>query len=91
MSLADNYCKKCRNFEMCQSTGCADRKELEALLKLSVPTKPIYSEYDCFDEEDNLIYPTKAQCPNCKNEFEFGSWNDEENHHCICGQRIDWE
>lgn len=90
-NLADRYCEKCMNFEMCQRTGCSDRKELEQLLKLATPTKPIYSEYDCFDEVDNLIYPTRAECPNCGTEFEFSTWNDEENHHCVCGQRINWK
>ena len=35
MSLADNYCEKCIHFEICQMTGCQDRKDLEALLKLA--------------------------------------------------------
>lgn len=60
----------------------------EALEK-QVPKKPLYSDYD--DNGDGEIIPYKAKCPVCGHEFEFGYWNDEDNHHCICGQKMDWE
>lgn len=58
-------------------------------LEKQVPKKPLYSDYD--DNGDGKIIPYKAKCPVCGYEFEFGYWNDEDNHHCICGQRMDWE
>lgn len=56
--------------------------------KLQVAKKPIYSDFgdNGFDE----IIPYRAECPTCGNSFEFGTWNDEENHHCECGQKLDW-
>ena len=53
-----------------------------------IPKKPIYSDFD--DDGDDRIIPYKATCPVCEYEFEFGTWNEDENHHCICGQKIDW-
>lgn len=58
-------------------------------LEKQMPMKPIYSDYDDNGYDDELI-PYKAACPICGYEFEFGYWNDEDNHHCVCGQRIDW-
>lgn len=57
-------------------------------LEKQIPTHPIYGKFDNngFDE----IIPCQAVCPTCGHEFEFGIWNDEENHHCICGQRMNW-
>lgn len=57
-------------------------------LEKQIPKKPIYSEFD--DNGNDEIVPYKASCPICRYEFEFGTWNDEENHHCICGQSINW-
>lgn len=57
-------------------------------LEKQIPKKPIYSEFD--DNGNDEIIPYKAICPVCKNEFEFGTWNEEENHHCVCGQKLDW-
>lgn len=57
--------------------------------QLQIAKKPIYSEYD--DNGFDEIIPYKATCPTCGNEFEFGAWNDDENHHCVCGQKIDWK
>ena len=65
----------------------AKEQSIKALEK-QVPKKPIYSEFD--DNGYDEIIPYKAECPTCGYEFEFGTWNDEENHHCICGQKIDW-
>ena len=58
-------------------------------LEMQIPKKPIYSDFD--DNGNDEIIPYKAVCPMCGCEFEFGTWNDEENHHCKCGQKIDWE
>lgn len=58
-------------------------------LEMQIPKKPIYSDFD--DNGNDEIIPYKAVCPVCGHEFEFGKWNDEENHHCRCGQKIDWE
>lgn len=58
-------------------------------LDKQIPKKPIYSDYD--DNGFDEIIPYKAVCPICGYEFEFGYWNDEDNHHCVCGQLMDWE
>ena len=63
-------------------------EEFKDLKEKSVAKKPIYSDFD--DNGDDEIIPYKAICPTCGIEFEFGSWNEEENHHCSCGQRINW-
>lgn len=60
---------------------------IEALEK-QIPKMPLYSDYE--DDGDDRLIATKATCPACGNEFEFGTWNAEENHHCDCGQAIDW-
>ena len=64
-------------------------EELEILKEKSIPKKPIYSDYD--DNGDDEIIPYKATCPVCEPEFEFGYWNDEYNHHCVCGQVMNWQ
>ena len=64
------------------------RETAIAALKKQVPEKPVYSKYD--DNGFDEIIPHKAVCPVCGYEFEFGTWNAEENHHCVCGQAIDW-
>ena len=63
--------------------------DCRAALEKQIPKKPIYSEFN--DNGYDEIIPYKAICPICKYEFEFGTWNDEENHHCRCGQSIDWK
>ena len=60
-------------------------------LEKQIPRKPIYSEYDYDVDDDEEILPTKAVCPVCGYEFEYGYWNDYDNHHCVCGQKMDWE
>lgn len=55
----------------------------------ATPKKPIYSDFEEDDDGDGVI-ANKAECPTCGYEFEFGTWNDYENHHCVCGQKIDW-
>ena len=57
-------------------------------LEKQIPKKPIYSDFN--DDGNDRIIPYKATCPMCGYEFEFGTWNDEENHHCVCGQKLDW-
>ena len=57
-------------------------------VKKQKPEKPIYGNFD--DNGFDEIIPFKAKCPICGNKFEFGTWNAEDNHHCICGQTIDW-
>ena len=63
-------------------------EELDKLKAKATPLKPLYSDYD--DNGYDEIIPYKAVCPKCLHEFEFGTWNDEDNHHCVCGQRMDW-
>lgn len=58
---------------------------VEALEK-QMPKQPIYSDYD--DNGFGDVIPYTAKCPVCGYEFDFGTWN--ENHHCICGQALDW-
>ena len=62
---------------------------IEALEK-QIAKVPIYSDYDEDDDGEELI-PYKATCPTCGYEFEFGTWNEEENHHCVCGQKMRWD
>lgn len=57
-------------------------------LQRQVPVKPIYRNPD--DNGFGKIIPYEAKCSFCGHEFEFGTWNDEENHHCVCGQKMDW-
>ena len=64
-------------------------EEFKALKEKSVAKKPIYSDFD--ENEAEEIIPYKAVCPICGHEFEFGTWNDEQNHHCDCGQKLDWQ
>ncbi len=59
------------------------------LIEKAEPKKPIYSDFDKNELEE--IIPYKSTCPTCGFEFEFGTWNDEENHHCECGQHMDWQ
>ena len=58
-------------------------------LEKQIAKKPVYGDYDEDDDGENVI-PCSAVCPVCSHEFEFGYWNDEDNHHCVCGQAIDW-
>ena len=60
--------------------------DLVELLEKQIPKKPIYSDYD--DNGFGDVIPYTAKCPVCGYEFDFGTWN--ENHHCICGQTLDW-
>lgn len=53
-----------------------------------IPKEPIYSDFE--EDDDDRVFPNKATCPMCGHEFEFGTWNDGESHHCVCGQRIKW-
>ena len=69
------------------SSVLAMEMAIQALEK-QIPKKPIYSEFD--DNGNDEIIPYKAVCPVCGCEFEFGTWNEEENHHCVCGQKLDW-
>ncbi len=62
--------------------------EFRELKEKATAKKPIYSDFD--ENEDEEIIPYKAVCPVCGYEFEFGTWNDEQNHHCECGQRMLW-
>lgn len=57
-------------------------------LDKQIPKSPIYSDYE--ENELEEITPYKATCPVCGYEFEFGYWNEYDNHHCVCGQSIDW-
>ena len=63
--------------------------EFKALKEKSEPKNPIYSDFD--DNGNDEIIPYKAICPVCGQEFNFGTWNEEENHHCRCGQALDWQ
>ena len=71
-------------------TGCMNEARNMAIadMEKQIPKKPIYSDFD--DNEIGEIIPYKAECPVCGNIFKFGTWNDEENHHCKCGQKINW-
>lgn len=69
-----------------------DAEPLEMAIKAlekQIPRKPVYEDYD--DNGFEEIIPHTAKCPICGYEFEFGTWNEFENHHCPCGQLIDWE
>lgn len=63
--------------------------EFRELKEKATAKKPLYSDFD--ENEDEEIIPYKAVCPACGYEFEFGTWNDEQNHHCECGQRMLWD
>lgn len=82
-------------WRMRSNIGCyvenrdALREGIRALEK-QIEKRPIYSELEDVND-DGILIPTKAVCPTCGYEFEFDTWNDEDNHHCVCGQAIDWE
>ena len=59
-------------------------------LEKTIAKAPVYGDYDEDDDGEELI-PYKATCPTCGYEFEFGTWNEEENHHCVCGQKMRWD
>jgi hypothetical protein len=69
--------------------------EFRELKEKTTAKMPIYSDFDENGEVDEngeeVIIPYKATCPVCGYEFEFGTWNDEQNHHCSCGQRMLWD
>lgn len=74
----------------CSWGGLNEAFELAiSALKKQVAIEPIYSGYDNngFDE----FIPYEALCPICGYAFEFGKFNNEDNHHCICGQKIEWD
>ena len=69
------------------------KMELEELVEIAKSEKqmakePIYSAYE--DNGFGEIIPYEAVCPTCGYAFEFGEFNDEDNHHCVCGQRMKW-
>lgn len=77
---------KARVAEQFEAIGTvSDFRELK---EKATAKKPIYSDFDENGYEE--IIPYKAVCPVCGHEFEFGTWNDVENHHCECGQRMLW-
>lgn len=53
MSLVERYCKKCINYEMCQSTGCTDKYELEELVefknKYTIDINDVDLDFDDWD------------------------------------------
>ena len=57
-------------------------------LDKQIEKKPLYSKFE--ENGFGKIIPYEAQCPTCGYEFEFGTFNEEENHHCVCGQKLDW-
>ncbi len=65
-----------------------DMDALQELVEKATPKKVIYSDYE--EVDDDIYVANTAKCPTCGNEFEFGYWNDTYNHHCVCGQVIDW-
>ena len=58
-------------------------------LEKQIPKHAVYSDLREDDDGEKLI-PHRAECPTCGYSFEFGTWNDEENHHCVCGQSMKW-
>lgn len=60
-----------------------------AAMEKQIPKKLIYSDFD--DNGFDEIIPHRAECPACGESVEFGKWNDEESHHCECGQALSWE
>ena len=62
MNLADRYCQKCMNYEVCQATGCADRKELEELLsKTQAELRLNEDEYELLKKYHNWGYKYVAR------------------------------
>jgi hypothetical protein len=90
VSIAEEYVDR-KYFEELDNKGVAIIDALDEFRELkekATAKKPIYSDFD--ENEDEEIIPYKAVCPVCGYEFEFGTWNDEQNHHCECGQRMLW-
>lgn len=88
----NSMCNSCRywyNGKCHEDGNCFEAMQMSIkALEKQMPKKPIYSEFD--DNGNDEIIPNKAICPTCRYEFEFGTWNEEENHHCKCGQKVDW-
>lgn len=61
---------------------------LYELVEKAIPKIPIYGDFE--EVDDNVYVPNTAKCPTCGNEFKFGEFNDIVNHHCVCGQALDW-
>lgn len=84
--------KEAEEWEQLKAIGTVS--ELRELKEKATAKMPIYSDFDENGEVDEngeeVIIPYKAVCPACGYEFEFGTWNDEQNHHCECGQRMLW-
>ena len=57
-------------------------------LEKQIAKKPLYSKFE--ENGFGKIIPYEAECPTCGYEFEFGTFNEEENYHCVCGQKLDW-
>ena len=76
---------------------CTESKMYDEAIALAIdavekqiPKIPVYLDFD-EDDAGEYLLATKALCPRCGYEFEFGTWNDEDSHHCVCGQAIDWD
>ena len=69
--------------------GSGEMEAIKSALEKQIPKKAKYSEYD--DNGDGEIIPYKAECPICGYEFEFGTFNESDNHHCPCGQALKWD
>lgn len=68
-------CRRCKNFEMCQGTGCEPRKKLIELAERDTPKKATIIDY------------MTVHCRNCGFTMELV----HKPKYCQnCGQAIDW-
>lgn len=82
-----DYIKYCNDYKRCRESLA-----IEAAIKACEKQMPLTTNYSNYDDNGfGDIIPYKAECPSCGHEFEFGTWNDDDNHHCVYGQTIDWK
>ena len=67
----DAMCRRCRNYAMCQGTGCHPKKVLAELIEKQTPKKP------------NGVYDDEPLCPHCQEVIEDGDAMCEACHQLI--------
>lgn len=78
MNLADRYCRKCVNYEICQSTGCSDRQDLLELEEKSTPKQVMSIKEHVY---------LSGVCPTCN----YVNWENRSPDTCFkCGQKLKW-
>lgn len=102
----NTMCKRCANHFACQGTGCQPKKNLQELVDLATPKKPIKKYYVETSKKFGTIKKVDFRCPNCKTALTNGVHNSlgiaadietkfieviKDRRYCsVCGKAIDW-